>query len=133
MAVAPISTLGASGNIVAAGTSLAAAASAVNQGSVIDLTTSTFQAFEGELTIAVVFGTVAGTAGVNLLVHTVTAAGTSSTPLFIINVAAVGSSTQISPSVSLPPGRKYQLKASNLDATNAVTIGITLDVISSVG
>lgn len=133
MSVQPLTLKGSSGNIVANGTAIAAAATAVSFGSVIDLTSSTYQSWEGNIILSGVFTTVAGTAGLVLGMFTVSAAGVSSSPAFEIPLTAVGSSTQITVTTPMRPGCMYQPKITNLDQTNGATGGLTLDIIQSVG
>lgn len=128
-AVAPIFVAGTDGNELANGTVLAANAALVLLGTVIDLTAD----FEGEVTGKIVFTTVSGTAGIVIGFYNVTAAGTASTPSAEISIIAVGTSTQISSTGSLSPGKKYQPYWSNKDASNGVTVGLTVDLITGIG
>jgi len=116
----PSVTYNSQGNIVAAGTSLAAGAT--TSGATVDASSSSLGTW---LSATVTFGTVAGTAGVTVAVYP---AG-DSTPhydtaaMWTYQIAATGSTTQQT-SIFLPTG-KYQVKLTNIDATNAVTYGLT--------
>ena len=92
--------------------------------------------FEGQVEVKVVEGgTVAATAGVRVDVF----AGYGSTPTyttvnpnFTMTVpAGTATVTVYSPKIYLPTG-KYQVKLTNLDATNAVTVEATMDTVDAV-
>jgi hypothetical protein len=127
MSVSPAMTLGAAGN------GLASAGMALSATRNFDLDVSA--AFEAQLQIGCTFGTVAGTAGLQVQVFPKvgstpvndTIAGPGS-----FTITAVGSTAEAQ-SIRLGTG-KYHIVLTNLDATNALTLTYaTYDLVSSIG
>ena len=121
----PSVTYNSQGNVVAAGTSLAA--SATSSGVTVDVSSSSLGTY---LSVTVTFGTVAATSGVVIAIYF---AGDSTphfdtTPAYNPQIISVASTTK--QLTSLLPTGKYSITVQNLDATNAVTYGITSNPIA---
>lgn len=121
----PSVTYNAQGNITAAGTSLAA--STTSAGATVDVSSNSLGSW---ISVTVTFTTVAATSGVTVAIYP---AG-DSTPHFdttaiqTFTIPSTASSTrQIT---TMVPTGKYSVTCQNLDATNAVTYGITSNPIA---
>lgn len=126
MASPSMTTSNAAGNLLASTT---IAASGTNSATNLDLSAK----FEGQIQLSATFGTVAATAGVQVDVFRRIGSGpavdTVATTSFVL--AATVSTTKLV-SFALPTGR-YNIKLTNLDATNSVTaVTLTDDTIDSV-
>ncbi|HLW67826.1 MAG TPA: hypothetical protein VKS79_21085 [Gemmataceae bacterium] len=109
----PSMTFNALGNIV----SNASVAASGTRTDAVDGSTK----FETQVQVDVTFGTVAATNGFQVQVFRRFGAGPTDDTIAIVNftIAGVGSTTVIQ-SFALPTG-KYDIKVTNLDATNGVT------------
>ena len=116
----------------AAGNALASQALALSASVTFNLDLSA--KFEGQVQIAVTFGTVAATAGLQIQVFRQIGTGPVTDTVGIgvgFTIAATASTTQDA-SFSLPTG-KYQVKLTNLDATNGLTgVSATMDTVDAV-
>lgn len=89
--------------------------------------------FETQVQVDVHFGTVAATAGLQIDVYRRFGAGPTDDTISILTlvIAAVGSTTE-NQSFALPTG-KYDVKLTNLDATNGVTgVYITTSTVDAI-
>jgi hypothetical protein len=125
MASPSMTTGNSAGNLLTSTTIAASASTTFN----VDLSAK----FEGQVQVGVTFGTVAATAGLQVQVFRRVGSGpavdTAAVTQFVI--AAVASTTSLQ-SFALPTGR-YQVKLTNLDATNSVTsVSATDDTIDAV-
>jgi hypothetical protein len=126
MAVSPIMTANAAGNLLASA-SIAAGANATYN---VDVSAK----FANQIQHTVTFGTVATTAGLRVDVFRRIGTGPVVDTQAMLShvITAVASTTKVR-SLELPTGR-YQVSLTNLDATNGVTaVSATGDTIDSVG
>jgi hypothetical protein len=122
---APAMTQNARGNVQSAGT-LAASGTATLA---VDATAK----FEVQIQIEVVFGTVAATAGLQIDVFRRFGLGPTDDTIAVLTfvIPATASTTKIQ-SFALPTG-KYDVKETNLDATNGLTgLNLTTSTIDSI-
>jgi hypothetical protein len=126
MAAPTMTTSNAAGNLLASTT---IAASGTNSTTNLDAST----AFEAQVQVSVTFGTVAATSGLQVDVFRRIGSGPAVDTVAITSfVIASTASTTVKQSFALPTGR-YNIKLTNLDATNSVTlVTLTDDVVTSV-
>ncbi len=122
---APVMTTGSAGNVRSSAT-LAASGTANYD---IDYST----VYEAQIQVGGTFGTVAGTSGIQIDIfrRIGTTPVTDTVAVFSTIISSTASTTKAR-SIALSTG-KYNIKITNLDATNAVTsVYITGDTISSI-
>lgn len=123
---APVMTFNTAGNALASQSIAAAGTQTFN----LDLSAK----FEGQLIVTATFGTIAATAGLKVECFEGYGSGPTyptTNPNFSYTLAAVAGNQQ-TPKIALPTG-KWQVKLTNLDATNGLTLVIgTVDTVDSV-
>lgn len=124
-AVSPLMTFGAQAGLLASG-SLAASGTSTT-------TCDLSAVFEGQVQVKSLFGTVAGTSGLQVDVYRRFGAGPTDDTIAVLTfvIPSTASTTKYQ-SFALPAG-KYSVKLTNLDATNAITVEMTKTTVDSVG
>lgn len=126
MAAPTMVTSNTAGNLLASTT---IAASGNNATTNVDLST----VYEGQIQASITFGTVAGTSGVQVDCYRRIGSGPANDTVPVTSfVIASTASTTTRQSFALPTGR-YNIKLTNLDATNSVTaVTLTDDTVNGV-